>query len=408
MTVRDKPYKTRRRPGKSQGTSRRSEPGEKDSYSSAKRPSAGSKAFSESKKPPRAEPYAFTLNVSPVAAKALNRIGVPEKAPFVPDPFQLEAVAKSADGDVIVAAPTGSGKTWIAEQAMARELERGGRCWYASPLKALSNAKFLEFGRIFGPERVGILTGDHKVNTDAPLIIGTTEILRNQLYDAMSGDRDLDADLIVADEAHYLGDRDRGVVWEEVMIYLPPRIKLLLLSATVANSAELAAWLGHHRGREVAVVNGGERPVPLAGLCLWPSGQMVDLASAASRRGGNERNDRNRRAFFNIQMPNSKIMGALRELDLLPAIFFLKSRADCDAALSQSGGPPRESPERFAARQTLLDEFLEKYPFLADHPHLGRVRRSAVAAHHAGHLPHYKLLVEELMSRGLLDAIFAT
>ena len=350
-------------------------------------------------------PAPFILDVAPKVAQALGRIGVPGIAPFVPDPFQLEAVELSSLGDVIVSAPTGSGKTWIAEQAIARQLERGGRCWYASPLKALSNAKFLEFGQLFGADNVGLLTGDHKVNTDAPLIIGTTEILRNQLYDAMSSGRDLDTDLVVADEAHYLGDKERGVVWEEVLIYLPARIKLLLLSATVANSRELAAWLARNRGREVAVISGGERPVPLVGLCLWPSGKLVDLGSAAAWR---EKRREPRRSVFHIQMPNSKIMAAMRELDLLPAIFFLKSRADCDLALSQSGGPSRESEERFLNRQNLIEEYLLKYPFLADHPHLGRVRRLAVAAHHAGHLPHYKLMVEDLMSRGLLDAIFAT
>ena len=367
---------------------------------------------------PRVEAYDFRLNVAPKVFKELERIGVPEDAPFIPDQFQLEAVKKSAAGHVIVSAPTGSGKTWIAEQAIAKELADGGRVWYASPLKALSNAKFLEFGKIFGEENVGLLTGDHKVNTQAPIIIGTTEILRNQLYDLMSGgemrqgedfeyaaprQHDLPIDLVIIDEAHYLGDRDRGVVWEEVLIYLPPQVRLLLLSATVANADELAAWLGRGRKKSVAVVRGEERPVPLAGLCLWPSGDLVALESVSLRKPR-----RNGRHFFNIQMPNSKIMKALRELDLLPAIFFLKSRADCDAALSQAGGPPTESRERFEARRLLVDGYLEKYPFLAEHPHLGRIRRQAIAAHHAGHLPHYKLMVEDLMSRGYLDAIFAT
>jgi len=387
----DRPAKTRRRPG---GRTR-----------PPKRQTGGREALRPAR-PPRSEAYAFNLDVSPTVARELERIGVPEDAPFIPDRFQLEAVEKTEAGDVIVSAPTGSGKTWIAEQAIHRELGRGGRAWYASPLKALSNAKFLEFGRLFGPENVGLLTGDHKVNTEAPLIIGTTEILRNQLYDSQSSGRDLDTDLVILDEAHYLGDRERGVVWEEVLIYLPPRIKLLLLSATVANSGELAAWLGRGRGREVAVVTGGERPVPLVGLCLWPSGHLVDLDSVGRRKGKSE--GRGRRAFFNIQMPNSKVLTALRELDLLPSIFFLKSRADCDAALSHLGGPTQEPRERFQARQALVDEYLEKYAFLADHPHLGRIRRQAAAAHHAGHLPHYKLMVEDLMSRGLLDVIFAT
>ncbi|MDR1043499.1 MAG: DEAD/DEAH box helicase [Candidatus Adiutrix sp.] len=359
-------------------------------------------------RPPRGQAWAFHLNVAPRAARALAGIGLPAEAPFVPDEFQLAAVRLGEKNDVIVSAPTGSGKTWIAQQAVARELAGGGRCWYASPLKALSNAKFLEFRAIFGPEQVGLLTGDHKVNPEAPVIIGTTEILRNQLYDSMSDGRDLDRELVILDEAHYLGDPERGVVWEEVLIYLPPRVRLLLLSATVANSRELAAWLESHRRRKTAVVNGGERPVPLAGLCLWPSGHLADLGSAARRPGGAGGRGGGRRAFFDLQMPNSEIMGALRELDLLPAIFFLKSRADCDSALGRIGAAPREAPERFRARQELLDDYLEKYPFLAGHPQLGRIRHQAVAAHHAGHLPHFKLLVEELMSRGLLEAIFAT
>ncbi len=355
--------------------------------------------------PPRAEAYGFTLKVSPRVGKALGRIGVPEDAPFIPDEFQLKAVDFSRVADVIVSAPTGSGKTWIAQQAIAQTLAAGGRAWYASPLKALSNAKFLEFGQAFGQDQVGLLTGDHKVNTEAPVIIGTTEILRNQLYDYMSSGRDLGTDLVVLDEAHYLGDKDRGMVWEEVLIYLPPRVSLLLLSATVANAGELAAWLSRNRGRPVEVVGGGERPVPLVGLCLWPNGSLVDLESVGGQPGGGRRGQR---AFFNIQMPNSKVMAALRELDLLPAIFFLKSRADCDAALGHIATPPLETEERFRARQELLDEYLVKYPFLAEHPQIGRIRRQAVAAHHAGHLPHFKLMVEDLMSRGLLEAIFAT
>ena len=351
---------------------------------------------------PPEPPRPWTPKISPLAGRSLSRIGAPEPGPFTPDEFQTTAVGLAATEDVIVSAPTGSGKTWIAEQAIAQKLAAGGRAWYASPLKALSNAKFLEFGRLFGEARVGLLTGDHKVNPEAELIIGTTEILRNQLYDAMSGGRDLAVDLVVLDEAHYLGDRERGVVWEEVLIYLPARVRLLLLSATVANAEELAAWLARNRGRPARVVTGGERPVPLAGLTLWPSGEVTTLDEAARRA------DRRRRAPFNPQTPNAGIMRVLREADLLPAIFFLKSRLDCDAAAGRDGGPPRETPARLGARNRLVDEYLDKYPFLADHPHLGAIRRGAVAAHHAGHLPHYKMLVEELMSRGCLDAIFAT
>ena len=137
---------------------------------------------------------------------------------------------------MLVTAPTGAGKTYIAVEAIDKVFHRGGKSWYASPLKALSNAKYQEFREIFGRENVGILTGDRKENPLAPVIVGTTEILRNQLYDIMHRGEDIDMDLVVLDEAHYLGDADRGVVWEEVLIYLPPRVRLLLLSATILNA----------------------------------------------------------------------------------------------------------------------------------------------------------------------------
>ncbi len=154
----------------------------------------------------------------------LDRIRIPEPAPFVPDPYQVEALETVEKSDVLVTAPTGSGKTYIAVEAIDRIFHRGGKCWYASPLKALSNSKYEEFQEIFGQDNVGILTGDRKENSQAPIIVGTTEILRNQLYDIMHHGENLDIDLVVLDEAHYLGDPDRGVVWEEVLIYLPPRV----------------------------------------------------------------------------------------------------------------------------------------------------------------------------------------
>ncbi|MBW2089865.1 MAG: DEAD/DEAH box helicase, partial [Deltaproteobacteria bacterium] len=147
--------------------------------------------------------------------KVFASIGVPDKKPFKPDPFQLKALSAIERADCLVTVPTGAGKTWIAEQAMARIHGKGGRSWYASPLKALSNTKYGEFSEIFGTENVGILTGDRKENPDAPVIVGTTEILRNQLYDAMHKGVTLLTDLVILDEAHFLGDEDRGVVWEE-------------------------------------------------------------------------------------------------------------------------------------------------------------------------------------------------
>ncbi|MBW2562262.1 MAG: DEAD/DEAH box helicase [Deltaproteobacteria bacterium] len=171
--------------------------------------------------------------VDPQADPALDqvfaRIGNPDPTPFKPDPFQLDALKAIQKTDCLVTAPTGAGKTWIAEKAIQLIYEKGGRCWYASPLKALTNAKRTEFGDVFGHDKVGILTGDTKENADAPIIVGTTEILRNKLYEAMHRGENLNCDLVVLDEAHFLGDEDRGVVWEEIMIYLPLRVHMLLL-----------------------------------------------------------------------------------------------------------------------------------------------------------------------------------
>jgi len=216
------------------------------------------------------------LKIKPGADAKLKKvfasIGIPENRSFKPDPFQLEAVSAINRADCLVTAPTGSGKTWIAQQAISKLNKKGGRSWYASPLKALSNAKYQEFSEIFGNENVGILTGDRKENPDAPIIVGTTEILRNQLYDAMYSGETLSADFVILDEAHFLGDKDRGVVWEEIMIYLPSRIPLLMLSATIGNADQIAHWLFTIRSRKCIVIKETKRPVPLFPLFFSPFG----------------------------------------------------------------------------------------------------------------------------------------
>jgi ATP-dependent RNA helicase HelY len=210
--------------------------------------------------------------------KLLAGIGAPESAPFKPDPFQLEALSALEFEDVLVTAPTGSGKTWIAREGIRRLLDWGKRAWYTTPLKALTNSKYQEFGDGFGRERVGILTGDRKENSDAPLIVGTTEIFRNQLFDAMRGGHDVRTDLVVIDEAHYLGDEDRGHVWEEAIILTPPRIRLLLLSATIGNAREFASWIQEVRGLRCGVVTRpGARPVPLRAAFLLPDKRLLPL-----------------------------------------------------------------------------------------------------------------------------------
>jgi superfamily II RNA helicase len=217
--------------------------------------------------------------------RLLAGIGTPPRTePFKPDPFQLEALAAVEFEDVLVTAPTGSGKTWIAREEIRRLLEAGRRAWYTTPLKALTNSKYQEFAEEFGADRVGILTGDRKDNTDAQLIVGTTEIYRNQLFDSLRGGSDVDADLVVLDEAHYLGDEDRGHVWEEAIILTPPRIRLLLLSATVGNADEFAAWIAEVRGVRCGVITRpGARPVPLRAAMLLPDKRLIPLVNESGK-----------------------------------------------------------------------------------------------------------------------------
>jgi len=209
--------------------------------------------------------------------RLLSGIGVPEQQPFNPDAFQLEALAAIETEDVLVTAPTGSGKTWIAREEIRRLLEADKRAWYTTPLKALSNSKYIEFSNEFGAENVGILTGDRKENTDAPLIVGTTEIYRNQLFDALRGGEQVSTDFVILDEAHYLADEERGHVWEEAIILSPPRIRLLLLSATVGRAEEFAAWIGEVRGTKVRVIKAGPRPVELRAAYLSRDLQLFPL-----------------------------------------------------------------------------------------------------------------------------------
>ncbi len=344
------------------------------------------------------------------ARKLLEEIGSPEASSFVPDPFQISAVELANEHDVLVSAPTGSGKTWIALEATGRRMAKGESVWYATPLKALSNSKFDEFGKVFGVENVGILTGDRKENQDAPIIVGTTEILRNKLYDSMQFGQDLKVGLVILDEAHYLGDIDRGVVWEEVLIYLPGRVRLLLLSATLSNAREIAGWLEYIRGSSCRIVASHERPVPLKELFLMPSGELAPFLSGKrlfpevaeiaklqkGKRGYSQR----------IELDTNRVMQTLREFDLLPAIFFFKSRSDCDMAVSRLLPTPNQHDSD--AMNLLVEEFLQKYPDLRNQRQLNRIMSCRVGAHHAGHLPAWRLLIENMMIKGLLEAIFST
>ncbi|MCX5828620.1 MAG: DEAD/DEAH box helicase [Deltaproteobacteria bacterium] len=361
-------------------------------------------------KPFRPHHNRMVPEAEPVLKGTFARIGRPETIPFKADAFQLRALEAIRDGDCIVTAPTGSGKTWIAEEAIRMVAAAGGRCWYTSPLKALSNAKYAEFSQIFGADRVGILTGDTKDNPDAPIIVGTTEILRNQLYDAMHRGEDLNCQLVILDEAHYLGDRDRGVVWEEIMIYLPVRINLLLLSATIGNADEIADWLSKLRGKPCFVVAEDKRPVPLYPLFLHPSGRLMPYLEKTRLFGkitsylDTQKEGRKRHEPF----PRfGDIIEVLRTFQLLPAIFFLKSRAECDGALKTCHAARPDDGQNDGFHYD-LEDLLARYPYLEGHRQLPSLERTRVAAHHGGQLPAWKNIVENMMKKGHLDAIFAT
>ena len=363
--------------------------------------------------------------------RLLAGIGAPEPAPFTPDPFQLEALAALEYEDVLVTAPTGSGKTWIAREEIRRLLAAGRRAWYTSPLKALTNSKYQEFSAEFGEANVGILTGDRKENADAPLLVGTTEVYRNQLFDAMREGREARADLVILDEAHYLADEERGHVWEEAIILTPPRVRLLLLSATVGNAEEFAEWMREVRDVRCGVVTrrakGDARPVPLRAAFLHPDGELWPLLdergdfnqeiarlvehSQAERRPPWERERRERHStkLKMPEMPPGTLLAALGSYNLLPAIVFLPTRRRCDEAASEAALARRDSPpERREARRDFLRSFVEEHTEVRRYRHWDTVIKGGVAAHHAGHLPAWKLAVETLMSKGLLDAIFAT
>ena len=368
----------------------------------------------------RSRPQRLKAGADKRLKKVFESIGTPPQIPFKPDRFQIDAVSAIKQSDCLVTAPTGAGKTWIAQEAISWQIKKGGRSWYASPLKALSNAKYTEFAHHFGSKLVGILTGDRKENPDAPIIVGTTEILRNHLYDAMYSGIDLKTDLVIIDEAHFLGDPERGVVWEEIMIYLPPRIPMLLLSATVGNAHQISKWLTSIRKKKCTVIIENQRPVPLYPLFLNPSGTLYPyLAPNAKGQNTNTRIYRKLEDFIHKRgkkkilapgklPPFGEILRVLRKYNLLPAIFFLKSRADCNKALQfciDNSQQNRKKRESYIRR---IHELVSINPHIARHRQRWYLENLAVGSHHSGQLPAWKLILETLMAEGLLDAVFAT
>jgi superfamily II RNA helicase len=210
----------------------------------------------------------------------LEGLGVPPPKTFVPDAWQEDAIAKLREGDVVVSVPTGSGKTYVAVEAARLAMAENRTVIYTSPLKALSNTKYTEFSKIFGPDQVGILTGDRRDNGQAPLLIMTTEILRNLLYDAGGSEIDIRLDtlgLVILDESQYIADPERGVVWEETIIFCPTQARLLLLSASIGNPQDIAEWLTSIRPTPCHLVRHSTRTVPLRAGYLHPNGKLTPL-----------------------------------------------------------------------------------------------------------------------------------
>ena len=341
------------------------------------------------------------------------------------DPFQISACHAVEDGKgVLVAAPTGAGKTVVGEFAAYFALQAGKKCFYTTPIKALSNQKYSEFVAKFGEDRVGLLTGDTSINGEADILVMTTEVLRNMLYAGSNTLTNLGC--VVMDEVHYLADKFRGAVWEEVLIHLMESVQVISLSATVSNAEEFGEWLGEVRG-ETEVIVSEIRPIPLFQHVLIGN-RLMDLFEQpgkinpeilqrereAIRRSALGRNRRGRFTEPSDRMSRAEIVEKLQRENLLPAITFIFSRIGCDAAVKQClhAGLRLTSPEeRTEIRQTALrytqniaEEDLEVLGF---DEWLTALERG-IAAHHAGLLPSFKGAVEDLFQRGLVKAVFAT
>jgi ATP-dependent RNA helicase HelY len=341
------------------------------------------------------------------------------------DPFQITACHAVEDGKgVLVAAPTGAGKTVVGEFAAFFALQAGKKCFYTTPIKALSNQKYSEFVAKFGEDRVGLLTGDTSINGEADILVMTTEVLRNMLYAGSNTLTNLGC--VVMDEVHYLADKFRGAVWEEVLIHLMESVQVISLSATVSNAEEFGEWLGEVRG-ETEVIVSEIRPIPLFQHVLIGN-RLMDLFDQpgkinpeilqrereAIRRSSLGRNRRGRYDEPSDRMSRAEIIEKLQRENLLPAITFIFSRVGCDAAVKQClhAGLRLTSPEeRTEIRQTALrytqniaEEDLEVLGFQEWLTALER----GIAAHHAGLLPSFKGAVEDLFQRGLVKAVFAT
>ncbi len=365
-----------------------------------------------------------------------------KRYPFHLDDFQVTAIrALEAGESVLVAAPTGSGKTVVAEFGVERAVGRHRKAFYTTPLKALSNQKFGDFVRRYGEDRVGLLTGDNSINSEAPVVVMTTEVLRNMLYEGSPTLEGLET--VVLDEVHYLQDPYRGGVWEEVLIHLPLSVAVVCLSATVSNAEEFGEWIGALRGPTRVVIE-EKRPVPLRNLYmvgrelhdmhiehdghLLPNPYLVSLDQREMRtkewqpRGGGRygrtqlaRMQRPREGHRRFYVPRrEEVAEKLDAEGMLPAIYFVFSRAGCDASvryLMEAGLTLTTHQEALRIRE-IAD--LQTAWIAEDELHtlgwfeLREALAAGVASHHAGMLPVFKETVERLFQQGLVKVVFAT
>jgi ATP-dependent RNA helicase HelY len=345
-----------------------------------------------------------------------------EGFPFELDQFQIEACHALEKGKgVLVAAPTGAGKTIVGEFAVDLVINSGGKCFYTTPIKALSNQKFMELTAKYGESKIGLLTGDTSINSEAQIVVMTTEVLRNMIYANSQTINDLK--YVVMDEVHYLADKFRGAVWEEILIHLSDAVQVISLSATVSNAEEFGEWLQTVRG-ETEVIVSEIRPVPLYQHVLFGN-RLLDLFGE-NQKLNPELTRLERDSYRQVrgnwgdkakgpkQLTRAEIVEKLDREGLLPAITFIFSRNNCDAAVRQclaAGLRLTNSEERSEIRSVIarnMKNLAEEDLVVLGYYEWADALERGIAAHHAGLLPAFKVTVEELFQRGLVKAVFAT
>ena len=334
---------------------------------------------------------------------------------FKLDDFQLEAINHIENGkSVVVCAPTGAGKTCIAQSAIHLALKKGERIFYTTPLKALSNQKFNDFSKQYGEENVGLLTGDTTINRDAQIVVMTTEVFRNMLYGTTFGslkDNLKEVRYVVLDEVHYMNDESRGTVWEESIIYCPTNVQIIALSATVQNSQQLTDWINTvHSKTELVYTD--FRPVPLR-FYYYDSSKPDTILPLLTPSGELNKKIRpeSKYKYFNkkekIKNPTTSVVKVLHEKNMLPAIYFTFSRKKCDENARKCLKLDLLTKEETIELNKIVEEYIKENSYLENNPQLDLIK-SGIASHHAGLLPGWKALVEKLFQKGLIKVVFAT